>query len=313
MNATLEKIYKLKDPEIRKKNLEAIHYWKKGFYWNISRPVMPDPVFIVGCSRSGTTVTYETLKLSKVFLSFGFELPNFWNSLWGPENNGWHSEAASLENAKPRHRNAAFKFFYERLGAGWILDKTCINVMRISYLYRLFPNAKFVYVYRDGRDNVNSLMEGWRQGPRFALGQFLGSFPCEVKIEDGRFKEWCFFLPPGWRDYNEASLEEVCAYQWITANQMALASAGTIPQEQWIQFRYEDLFSDAVAAFETVFDGLGIPFAPEIRLRCENLTRHPTSIVSGKPKLQKWKTQNPEAIERVLEMIEPMQKRLGYI
>ncbi|MGQ9670728.1 MAG: sulfotransferase family protein, partial [Desulfosoma sp.] len=305
-------IHKLKDPEIRAKNLRELHDRLRGLAWSLLRPKVPDPIFIVGCSRAGTSVTYETIRLSRHLLSFGWELPTFWNGLWGPRHNGWHSEGAEARHADPRHRDAALRFFYERLGVGWVLDKTCINVLRILYLYRLFPKAFFIYIHRDGRDNVNSLMEGWKQTPRFALRQFLGPLPEKVRIDGGRYEDWCFFLPPEWRRFNEASLERVCAHQWVSANQAALAAERVVPQGQWIRIRYEDFFVNPVAVFQGVFERLDLPFEGTIRRRCEALLQHQTSLVSGPPRLEKWKTQNPQAIERVLDVLEPTMKDLGY-
>ncbi|MEE4236715.1 MAG: sulfotransferase [Anderseniella sp.] len=310
---SLRKLHKLLDPEIRDKNLRELRYQLRGLWWDMSRPTVPDPVFVVGCSRSGTTVTYETLATAPQFLSFGWEIPQFWNSLYGPLINNWHSESAGAEHARPEHRDAAFRYFYQRLGAGWVLDKTCINVMRIPYLYQLFPQAKFVFIQRDGRDNISSMMDGWRMGRtdgRFELTQFFGPFPEPVSINNGEFKEWSFFLAPGWQAYNHASLEEVCAFQWISANRMALDAKSAIPREQWIQLRYEDIFERPVEMFREAFVRLGVPFTPELEARCANL--QPTSVVKGTPKKQKWREHNPEAIERILPTIAPMMRELGY-
>lgn len=309
----LRNLHKLLDPEIRAKNLRALRWELRGLWYDLTRPAMPDPVFVVGCSRSGTTLTYETLAAAPEFLKFGWEIPQFWDGLYGPLNNGWHSEAAGAEHARPEHRHAAFRYFYQRLGTGWVLDKTCINVMRIPYLYALFPQAKFVYIQRDGRDNISSMMDGWRMGRvdgRFELSQFFGPFPEEVAINGGEFREWCFFLPPGWRDYNRASLEEVCAYQWLSANRLALEAKRLIPPEQWVHLRYEDVFDRPVEMFRDAFDRLGLAYTPQIEARCRDLK--PTSVVKGTPKKQKWKESNPEAIERILPVIRDMQRMLGY-
>ncbi len=308
----LQNLHKLLDPEIRTKNLRELKYGLRGVAWDISRPKMPDPVFVIGCSRSGTTVTYETIAAAPQLLSFGYEIPSFWNSLWGPHKNGWDSEAAGVEHAWPEHRDSVLRYFYQRLGWGQVLDKTCINVMRLPYLYKLFPDATFIFIHRDGRDNISSMMDGWRHDGHFRLSQFLGESPEPVAINNGEFLEWSFFLPPGWRDYNHASLEEVCAYQWLTANRMALEAKRTIPQQQWIQLRYEDIFEQPVEMYRRVFERLGIPFSSELERRCAGLNKRPTSIVKGAPTRQKWKKHNPEAIERILEMIHPVMKELGY-
>ncbi|GAB4178221.1 MAG: hypothetical protein Fur0039_21910 [Rhodocyclaceae bacterium] len=313
--AKLHNLHKLLDPEIRAKNLRQLRYELRGLWWNATRPAMPDPVFVIGCSRSGTTITYETLAASGRFLTFGYELPQFWNGLYGPLNNGWDSEAAGPEHARPGHRDAALRFFYQRQGAGRVLDKTCINTMRVGYLHALFPQATFVFIHRDGRDNVSSMMDGWRHGRTdggFGLEKFFGPFPEEVAIDGGRFREWHFFVPPGWREYNHASLEEVCAFQWISANRLALEARRDIPDARWVELRYEDIFERPVEMFREAFERLGLPFDEAMRERCSSLGARPTSIVKGAPKKQKWKEHNPEAIERILPKIAPMMRELGY-
>jgi hypothetical protein len=308
----LRNLHKALDPAIRAKNLRAAFYEIRGRYWDLMRPYAPDPIFIVGCSRSGTTVTYETIAAASGLLSFGWEIPEFWNSLWGPAHNNWESEAAGTEAARPEHRAAAQRYFFQRLGAGKVVEKTCINVMRVPYLLRLFPDARFVYIHRDGRDNISSMIDGWLHDGHFALGKLLGPFPCEVSIENGKFKEWSFFLPPGWRDYNHSRLEEVCAYQWLTANRMALDAAKAVPQRQWIQLRYEDVFDRPVQMFRNVFERLELEFSDAVESRCATLNTRPTSIVSGAPKREKWKEHHPEEIRRILPLITPLLLELGY-
>ena len=300
------------DREFIEKNLVALTHRSKELLYPTIQPNMPDPVFIIGCSRAGTTVTFETIRSSYNLNSFPYEIPQFWHSLVGPWDHDWSSEAASRKDAQPDHRNKALAYFYARLGSGFMLDKSCINVMRISYLHALFPNAYFIYLQRDGRDNISSLMEGWKQRGRFDLHQYLGKLPDKVEINQGEFDDWCFFLPPGWQDYNHASLEDACTHQWITANQMALEAKALIPSDKWIHMRYEDIFEDPVAMFQNVFEQLQLPFTDELKSHCASLNKRPTSIVNGLPKKEKWKTQNPEAIEKILPTIEPMMKTLGY-
>ena len=56
---SLRKLHKLLDPEIRAKNLQALQWALRGRWYDLARPAMPDPVFLVGCSRSGTTATTQ--------------------------------------------------------------------------------------------------------------------------------------------------------------------------------------------------------------------------------------------------------------
>lgn len=311
----LSSLPKLLNREIREKNLQRLGWRAREQLWHILRPAGPDPVFVIGCSRSGTTVTFETLAASGHFLHFDYELPQFWNSLHGPHTNNWESEAAGHQDARPEHRERALAYYYARLGKGPVLDKTCINTLRVEYLHALFPKARFVFIQRDGRDNVSSMIDGWRLGRTdggFGLEKFLGPSPDPVAIHGGEFQEWHFFLPPGWRAYNQASLEEVCAFQWVSANRLALDAARRIPPSQWIGLRYEDLFTRPVEMFQEAFERLEIPFTEALRARCASLGERPTSIVKGRPQRQKWKEHNPEAIERVLPLISPLMREMGY-
>ena len=309
---SLLNLHKLLDPGIRAKNLRALRFAMRGLYWDLMRSQATDPVFVIGCSRSGTTITYETIAMSPHLLSFGHEIPEFWDSLWGPRHNGWESEAAGAEAARPEHRDAAQRYFFQRQGWGRVRDKTCINVMRVPYLHRLFPQARFVYIHRDGRDNVSSLMDGWLYDGHFALAKLLGPFPSPVNIDDGAFKEWSFMLPPGWRDYNDAPLEEVCAHQWLTANRLALEASRQIPAKQWIRLRYEDIFDRPVEMFREVFDRLELPFDEAIRRHCAMLDARPTSIVEGAPKKEKWKGRHAAKVERIVPRIRSLMTELGY-
>ena len=133
-----------------------------------------------------------------------------------------------------------------------------------------------------------------------------------LAINSGESNEWPSFLVPGWRDYNQASLEEVCTYQWITTNTMALEAKEIISPQQWIQLRCEDMFEDAVEMFSPLFKRLGIEFDHNLETRCAGFNKRPTSKVKGAPKQQKWKTHNPEAIERTLEKSRPLMQNLGY-
>jgi hypothetical protein len=276
------------------------------------RQKVADPIFVVGCSRSGTTVTYETIATSPGLLAFGHEIPEFWDSLSGPRNNGWDSEAAGADEARPEHRAAALRYFFQRLGAGRVLDKTCINVMRVDYLRALFPQARFVYIHRDGRDNIASLIDGWQHNGHFSLSKLLGPLPCQVNIGGGAFRDWAVLLPPGWRAYNNAPLEEVCAFQWVMANRLALDALKKLPAEQWIRIRYEDLFERPVEMFRDVFERLQLPFDATIERRCATLDARPTSIVHGAPRKEKWKERHAARIESILPRITPMMNELGY-
>lgn len=48
----------------------------------------------------------------------------------------------------------------QSLGKSRWADKTPENIIAVPFLYRLFPNAKFVHIFRDGRDVALSTQKG---------------------------------------------------------------------------------------------------------------------------------------------------------
>jgi len=311
MTLRIPRVHKLAQPGVLAKNVRALRLWVRERYFLLRQPALPDPIFVLGCCRSGTTIVYQTIARSLEVRALGYATQELWDGIYGPHHNGWHSEAADASAARPEHRARALAHFVARLGPARFLDKTCIHAIRVPYLQQLFPGARFVFVYRDGRDNVSSLMDGWRKGGPFRLA-FLGACPEPVAIENGMFRDWRFFLPPGWRAYNRAPLAEVCAFQWVTANEMALDAAARVPVPNWVPLRYEDLLSHPVEAFTLAFERLELRFTPDVRDFCATLRERPTSIISGAPAYAKWRTRNPEAIARVWETIRPTMERLGY-
>jgi hypothetical protein len=94
-----------------------------------------------------------------------------------------------------------------------LLEKTPKNCLRIPFLQALFPDARFVFLRRDGRPTVSSLIDAWRAGGRYVTYHL----PTPVHIAGRVGDEWCFLLPRGWRALAGAPLEEVCATQWLAA------------------------------------------------------------------------------------------------
>ncbi len=113
------------------------------------------------------------------------------------------------------------------------MEKTPKNALRIPFLKSVFPDALFIYLYRDPRENISSMMEGWRSR-RFIAYRNLPGWP---------FKEWSFLLPPGWSSLQNCSLVEIAAYQWKAANSYILDDLKTLPKFSWHLVRYSDLIS----------------------------------------------------------------------
>ena len=115
------------------------------------------------------------------------------------------------------------------------LEKTPRNALNIPFLLKVFPDARFVFLYRDARQNVASLIEAWEEGER------SGRFVTYNSLPGWSRGAWCFLLPPGWRALNGKSLVEICAFQWAACNKIVLDDLGSLPAQRWTSLSYQDL------------------------------------------------------------------------
>lgn len=288
---------------------KKIHYRCRDIIFPIVNPHFKRPVFVIGCSRSGTTAVYNVLGMASGIASMHKESHDFWNYLHPLSKNNWESHMLDASNINGKDKKEVSRFYYRYLGENRFIDKANQNCFRIPFLHALFPDAFFVYIKRDGRDNINSLIYGWGRPDEY--GSWSREIPATVEIENGRYNRWCFFLFPCWQDYLKSSIEEVCARQWIEANRAVLDAKKHIPSGQWVELFYEDILKSAAETFSEVYKKLDLSYSDGTRKHCESLVSHPYNAFST-PRLNKWEQENPERIKRILPLIKPMMLDMGY-
>lgn len=279
-------------------------------WWNLARPTLEKPLFVVGCSRAGTTVVYKTFSQSRQLGSLNQETHDFWIALHPLETKNWRSHALDASDASQRDRDIVARYFYARTGKRRVVDKNNQNGLCVPYLHALFPDAHFVYIKRSAGDNIHSLIEGWGRAEEFAT--WSQQLPVDVAVENGRYRRWCFFLFDGWQRYARAPIEDVCAAQYVAMNRAIIDASRAVPRHQWTEIQYEDLVKDPVEGFKAAFESCGLDFTPGLRKHCAQVLSTPYNAFS-RIELDKWRKQaNRERIERVLPSVVPVMRDMGY-
>ena len=296
---------------------KTLRYYKKngliylrGFSFKIHSVKLEQPIFVVGCSRAGTTLVYKTLSESKYLGSLQKETHDFWAAMHPIEQRNWESHEIPEKMACDEDRQQVNRFFYTQTGKKRVVDKNNQNGLSIPYLIKLFPDAHFVYIKRKAGDNIYSLIQGWNKANEFAT--WSNELPEKINIEEGKNKRWCFFLAKGWRNYTESKIEEVCAFQYKSMNEEILKAKKNIPIKQWHEISYEILISNPIEEFEKIFLGCGLPFDNNLKQHCQEVLQKPYNTFS-EIRVDKWKDGVYKAnIEKMLPDTESITKKMGY-
>lgn len=230
--------------------------------------------------------------------------------LWDEFHPRKHRDSDRLVAEDVSDRERAYVNLAVRMFArGRFVDKTPENCLRIGYLDALFPDASFVFLRRRAADNVNSLIEGWRARPRFVTHRLPEPLRAIGPL-DGRL--WSFALIPCWRSLRYAPLEEICARQYVACNEAVLDASEAIGRERFVDIGYEDFVRAPLDELRRLFETLGVRLTPAVERFARELDRRPSATALTPPRPEKWREQNPDAIERILPLVAPTQRRLGY-
>ena len=144
-----------------------------------------------------------------------------------------------------------------------LLLKTSSNIYRTEFLRALFPNAEFKWILlrRNPAATVNALMDGW-----LSAGFHSHDVSSQVRlniagysdVRPGGHRFWKFDMPPGWREWINAPLAEVCAFQWLSAYR-SIEDFKIKTSDPIFSVAYEDLISpQGPEVFQKLIDFSGV-------------------------------------------------------
>ena len=277
---------------------------------NPRRSVVERPIFIVAAPRSGSTLLFETLAASEQLYTLGGEAHWLVENIAAlqPGAPGVDSNRLDATHCSAQIREAILAEIATQLrdskgelvrpGATVrFLEKTPKNALRIPFFNTLFPDAFFIFLWRDPQENVSSIMEAWRSGKMKTYNGLHGF--------DG---SWSLLLPPGWERLRGRPLEEIAAFQWEVTNRTVLDDLATLPRQRWIGLNYADFVSNPEKTICNLCHFVGIELDGPLSHRIS--TPLPLSRYTLTPPApDKWRS-NEAAIRGVLRSVDATWKRL---
>ncbi len=253
------------------------------------------PIFIVSAPRSGSTLLFETLAKAPDIYTIGGEshglmeaIPNI-----SPAAGGWESNRLTAVDADPETAGRLRAQFGMALRdhsgktpgetSVRMLEKTPKNALRIPFLAAAFPEARFVYLHRDPRATLASMIEAWSSG----------GFRTYPQLPGWTGPAWSLLLIPGWRQLIGGPLERIVAEQWATTTRFILDDLAALPPQRWRPIRYEDFIASPQAEVSRLCTAMELDWDRRLGASLP-LARHTVSA----PDPQKWR-KHAEAIEAV--------------
>jgi Flp pilus assembly protein TadD/LPS sulfotransferase NodH len=284
-----------------------------GRRWGTAPRSLTNPLFIVAAPRSGSTLLFETLARSEHLCSVGGE------AHWLIENHrdlrpgapGIDSNRLTASQVTDEYRDSIIDQIVARLvdnggkpadadGKRVFLEKTPKNALRIPFFDRLFPDARFVFLWRDPRENISSIIEAWRSG-RFKTYKELAAF-------DG---PWSLLLPPGYQQLRNRPLEEIAAFQWESTNRIILGDLEALEPKRWLRLAYRELLADPTASVKRILGFANVQIDPILTQYLQQ-PLPPSRYTYTAPAAGKWRM-NEADIERVLPGVENTWRRLRSV
>jgi hypothetical protein len=266
-----------------------------------------EPTFIVCCPRSGSHLLLEALSRHPDIWTIGGESHAVFARFpeMHPRWRGFESDRLNAADAHPAIASGLLAVWAgelrgsdgrrwrdlaedERVPPSHFVEKTPNTCLKIPFLHRCFPNARFVFLHRDPRETIASLIEGWLEGAR------SGRFVTHRDLPGGRTR-WCFFLPPGWRALADRPLAEIAAWQWRTANAAIVGDLAGLPPHCWTAVSYADLLAEPGAQLARIAAFIGVRPDPSLSGTARGSLPLSQSVLAA-PDSRKWRRHEHEIL-----------------
>ena len=216
------------------------------------------PVIIISAARSGTNILRDLLTR---FPGLGTWPCDEINAIWRYRNAGFPNDELPSDLATPdvaRYIRSRFTRLAERRGLDHVVEKTCANSLRVDFVDRILPEARYVFLIRDGRDVTASAMKRWVAPPNLAYTLRKGRFVPGISIPgyaarwitnrfaqfadaEGRLGTW----GPRFEGIDQClethGLAATCARQWARSVQRSEEVCARMDAGRYHRMRFEDL------------------------------------------------------------------------
>ena len=268
------------------------------------RDLIERPIFIVSTPRSGSTLLFETIVRAPALFTVGAESHERIEQVadFFPGARGWTSNRLEAADATGESVEALAERFFTVLrdregqparGPVRMLEKTPKNALRVPFFAEAWPDASFVYLYREPRATLASMIEAWS----------TGRFRTYPRLPDWSGLPWSLLLVPRWRELIGKPLPEVVAAQWATTTDILIGDLQALPRERVRTLDYDSFIADPQATMERLAGSLDLGWDAQL-----GPALPPSRFTTSRPAKDKWMRLAP-VIQSILPIVEAADER----
>lgn len=288
----------------------------------VNKVISRSDVVIVGAPRSGTNMLRDILTSFEGVATWPCDEINY---IWRHGNMSYPSDEIPRELAKPdikKYIKQRFEEISEKYDSKVVVEKTCANSLRVPFVDAVLPDAKYIFIYRDGIDATGSAKERWTAQldvpyilqkvkyvpkldlPFYALRYFWARVYRLISREK-RLAFWGPALSDMQAILRSHTLNEVCAIQWQRCVDKAEEAFTCMPDDKVLRIRYEDFVRQPAEDLSKILKFVGTDADPEkIKEAVKGVSS--SSLGKGRAAL------GEEEVDRLERLVGDTLERYGY-
>jgi hypothetical protein len=227
-------------------------------------PGISNPIFIIGCGRSGTTILGKSLSKHRR-ITYLNEPRHLWLSVF-PETDIWTSKAysrngklflteADVDFNKGKKLSRLFRFKTIVNLRPVLVEKLPINNFRLDFIQQIFPDARFIHIYRNGLEVARSIQKISEKGGWFGSNIYKWDKLVDYAKNSDDTKK----LPELCDTYYDKGLLE-----WRLSTEAVVGFLRRLPDDAFLETSYDKFIDDPVETISKILSFIGVDCNPNV-------------------------------------------------
>jgi len=281
-------------------------------------------VIIIGAPRSGTNMLRDVICKHDGVDTWPCDEINY---IWRHGNERYPSDAFPIHLARPEVKEYIRQQFSRCINdksMHCVVEKTCANSLRVPFVDAVIPEAKYIYIVRNGYDVVCSAMKRWQARldipyilkkvqyvpksdlPYYAI-RYLSHRVYKLLSKENRLASWGPIVDNQDEILEKlSSLEELCAMQWDECVRLADEAFALMDKEKVHYIKYEDFVAKPNRELEAIGEFLGFDYSSDDYQQAVSDVRV-SSVGKGKKEI------HPDLFQSISPLVEKRLKDHGYM